>query len=29
MHGWAEGLSCDAGKYGITVSSIPPDRIMS
>jgi 3-oxoacyl-[acyl-carrier protein] reductase len=29
MHAWAKGLSRDVGKYGITVNSIPPGRIMS
>ncbi len=29
MHAWAKGLSRELGKYGITVNSIPPGRIMS
>ena len=29
VHAWAKGLSRDIGKYGITVNSIPPGRIMS
>ena len=29
MHAWAKGLSRDVGKFGITVNSIPPGRIMS
>lgn len=29
MHSWAKGLSREVGKYGITVNSIPPGRIMS
>ena len=29
IHAWAKGLSRDVGKYGITVNSIPPGRIMS
>jgi 3-oxoacyl-[acyl-carrier protein] reductase len=29
MHAWAKGLSRDIGKFGITVNSIPPGRIMS
>ena len=29
MHAWAKGLSREVGKYGITVNSIPPGRIMS
>jgi 3-oxoacyl-[acyl-carrier protein] reductase len=29
MHAWAKGLSRDVGKYGVTVNSIPPGRIMS
>ena len=29
VHAWAKGLSRDVGKYGITVNSIPPGRIMS
>src|SRR5439155_22711112 len=29
MHAWAKGLSRDVGRYGITVNSIPPGRIMS
>jgi 3-oxoacyl-[acyl-carrier protein] reductase len=29
MHAWAKGLSREIGKYGITVNSIPPGRIMS
>ena len=29
MHAWAKGLSRDVGKFGVTVNSIPPGRIMS
>ena len=29
IHAWAKGLSREVGKYGITVNSIPPGRIMS
>jgi 3-oxoacyl-[acyl-carrier protein] reductase len=29
MHSWAKGLSREVGKFGITVNSIPPGRIMS
>jgi len=29
MHSWGKGLSRDVGKYGITVNSIAPGRIMS
>jgi 3-oxoacyl-[acyl-carrier protein] reductase len=29
MHSWAKGLSRDVGKYGITVNSIAPGRIIS
>jgi 3-oxoacyl-[acyl-carrier protein] reductase len=29
MHAWAKGLSRELGRYGITVNSIPPGRIMS
>jgi 3-oxoacyl-[acyl-carrier protein] reductase len=29
MHAWAKGLSRELGKFGITVNSIPPGRIMS
>jgi 3-oxoacyl-[acyl-carrier protein] reductase len=29
VHAWAKGLSRELGKYGITVNSIPPGRIMS
>lgn len=29
MHSWAKGLSREVGKYGITVNSIPPGRILS
>ena len=29
IHAWAKGLSIEVGKYGITVNSIPPGRIMS
>ncbi len=29
VHAWAKGLSREVGKYGITVNSIPPGRIMS
>jgi 3-oxoacyl-[acyl-carrier protein] reductase len=29
LHSWAKGLSREVGKYGITVNSIPPGRIMS
>jgi 3-oxoacyl-[acyl-carrier protein] reductase len=29
LHAWAKGLSREIGKYGITVNSIPPGRIMS
>jgi len=29
MHSWAKGLSREVGKYGITVNSVPPGRIMS
>ncbi|PPQ38000.1 SDR family NAD(P)-dependent oxidoreductase [Rhodopila globiformis] len=29
LHAWAKGLSREVGKFGITVNSIPPGRIMS
>ena len=29
IHAWAKGLSREVGKYGITVNSIAPGRIMS
>lgn len=29
MHAWAKGLSRDIGKYGITINSIQPGRILS
>ncbi|MCX7143155.1 MAG: SDR family oxidoreductase [Proteobacteria bacterium] len=29
LHSWAKGLSREVGKYGITVNSIPPGRILS
>jgi 3-oxoacyl-[acyl-carrier protein] reductase len=29
MHSWAKGLSRGVGKYGITVNSVPPGRIVS
>jgi 3-oxoacyl-[acyl-carrier protein] reductase len=29
VHAWAKGLSKEVGRYGITVNSIPPGRIMS
>lgn len=29
VHAWAKGLSKEVGKYGITVNSIPPRRIIS
>ena len=29
MHSWAKGLSREVGKYGITVNSVPPGRIIS
>lgn len=29
MHAWAKGLSREVGKFGITVNSIPPGRILS
>ncbi len=29
LHAWAKGLSREVGRYGITVNSIPPGRIMS
>jgi 3-oxoacyl-[acyl-carrier protein] reductase len=29
MHSWAKGLSREVGRFGITVNSIPPGRIMS
>jgi 3-oxoacyl-[acyl-carrier protein] reductase len=29
MHSWAKGLSRDVGRYGITVNSIAPGRIIS
>jgi 3-oxoacyl-[acyl-carrier protein] reductase len=29
IHAWAKGLSREVGKYGITVNSIPPGRIIS
>jgi 3-oxoacyl-[acyl-carrier protein] reductase len=29
IHAWAKGLSIEVGRYGITVNSIPPGRIMS
>jgi len=29
MHSWAKGLSREVGKYGITVNSVPPGRILS
>lgn len=29
VHAWAKGLSKEVGRYGITVNSIPPGRIIS
>jgi len=29
VHAWAKGLSKEVGKFGITVNSIPPGRIIS
>lgn len=29
IHAWSKGLSREIGKYGITINSIPPGRIMS
>ena len=29
LHSWAHGLSKNVGKYGITINSLPPGRIMS
>jgi len=29
VHAWAKGLSREVGRYGITVNSIPPGRIIS
>ena len=29
LHAWAKGLSREVGRYGITINSIPPGRIMS
>jgi 3-oxoacyl-[acyl-carrier protein] reductase len=29
MHSWAKGLSREVGRYGITVNSVPPGRIVS
>ena len=29
MHSWAKGLSREVGKFGLTVNSIPPGRILS
>jgi 3-oxoacyl-[acyl-carrier protein] reductase len=29
MHAWSKGLSREVGKFGITVNSIPPGRVMS
>jgi 3-oxoacyl-[acyl-carrier protein] reductase len=29
IHAWAKGLSREVGRFGITVNSIPPGRIMS
>lgn len=29
MHSWAKGLSREVGRFGITVNSVPPGRIMS
>ena len=29
IHAWAKGLSREIGKFGITINSIPPGRIMS
>jgi 3-oxoacyl-[acyl-carrier protein] reductase len=29
MHSWAKGLSREVGRFGITVNSIPPGRIIS
>jgi 3-oxoacyl-[acyl-carrier protein] reductase len=29
MHAWAKGMSRELGRFGITVNSIPPGRIMS
>ena len=29
VHAWAKGLSKEVGKYGITINSIPPGRILS
>ena len=29
LHAWAKGLSREIGKYGITINSIPPGKILS
>ena len=29
VHAWAKGLSKEVGKYGITINSIPPGKILS
>lgn len=29
LHAWAKGLSREVGRYGITINSIPPGRIIS
>lgn len=29
IHGWAKALSREVGRYGVTVNSIPPGKIMS
>jgi 3-oxoacyl-[acyl-carrier protein] reductase len=29
IHAWAKGLSREVGKFGITINSIPPGRVMS
>jgi 3-oxoacyl-[acyl-carrier protein] reductase len=29
LHSWAKGLSREVGRYGITVNSVPPGRIVS
>ena len=29
VHAWAKGLSREVGKYGITINSVPPGRIIS
>jgi 3-oxoacyl-[acyl-carrier protein] reductase len=29
VHAWSKGLSREIGKYGVTINSIPPGRIMS